>query len=108
MSDGLVVMVEFRLKPDGVDEFLGLVTANAQASVADEPGCRRFDVLTSADAPAELHLYEIYDDRAAFDHHLATPHYQLFKERSAALIASANVRLLDLAEHCKQAAGAAR
>ncbi|WP_191059513.1 putative quinol monooxygenase [Geminicoccus harenae] len=108
MSDGLVVMVEFRLKPAAVDEFRALVTANARASVTDEPGCRRFDVVTSPEDPTELLLYEIYDDQAAFDRHLETPHFLTFKERSADLVESSTVRLLELNEHCKPSQGAPR
>jgi quinol monooxygenase YgiN len=55
-----------------------------------------------------LLLYEIYDDRAAFERHLETPHFLAFKQRSAELVASSTVRLLELAEHCKPGAGALR
>ncbi len=108
MSDGLVVLVEFRLKPGSSQAFAELIGANARASVADEPGCRRFDIATSKDEPERLFLYEIYDDRAAFDHHVTTPHYLRFKEASAALIAGSTIHLLDLQENCKPAAGAGR
>ena len=51
--------------------FRQLIDENARASCRDEPGCRRFDVLrTAASDPDRILLYEIYDDRAAFDAHL--------------------------------------
>ncbi|WP_051329373.1 putative quinol monooxygenase [Geminicoccus roseus] len=107
MSQGLVVLVDFRIRPGSEQAFAELVGANARASVADEPGCRRFDVATSPDQPDRVFLYEIYDDRAAFDHHVTTPHYIRFKEGSASMVASSTVHLLDLSEHCKPSAGAA-
>jgi quinol monooxygenase YgiN len=108
MSDGLVVLVEFRLRPGSSQAFAELVGANAKASVADEPGCRRFDIATSAEEPDRLFLYEIYDDRAAFDHHVTTQHYLRFKEATAELITGSTVHLLDLRENCKPSEGAGR
>jgi quinol monooxygenase YgiN len=49
-------------------------SANATATREREPGCRQFDVCTSAD-DGLVFLYEVYDDRAAFDAHLAAPHF---------------------------------
>jgi quinol monooxygenase YgiN len=108
MSDGLVVLVEFRLKPGSSQAFAELIDANARDSVANEPGCRRFDIATSASEPERLFLYEIYDDRAAFDHHVATPHFLRFKEASAELITGSTIHLLDLQENCKPTKGADR
>lgn len=101
--DGLVVLVEFRLHPGMAATFRPIVLANARASVRDEPGCRRFDVLTPerGSDPDTFWLYEIYDDPAAFDAHLATPHFKAFAEASAPLIASRRVLRLDLAETAK-------
>ena len=41
----------------------------------DEPGCRRFDVVEPPGEADRILLYEIYDDRAAFEAHLKTPHF---------------------------------
>ena len=41
-------------------------------------------------------LYEIYDDRAAFEAHLKTTHFARFNEASAALVADKKVTELDL------------
>ncbi len=45
VMSGFVVIVDFRLKPGSRSAFRRLVDTNATASVRDEPGCRRFDVL---------------------------------------------------------------
>lgn len=108
MTDGLVVLVDFRLKPGSSRAFAALIEANARASVADEPGCRRFDIATTADDEDRVFLYEIYDDRAAFDHHVTTPHYAKFKGGSEALISTSSVHVLDLRENCKPSVGASR
>ena len=64
---------------------------NARASIRDEPGCRRFDVLEPAGEPDRIFLYEIYDDRAAFDAHVRSPHFQKFQAECGDLVAGKNV-----------------
>ena len=39
-------------------------------------------------------LYEVYDDEAAFDAHLQTPHLKTFRDGIEPLIVSRNVRRL--------------
>ena len=100
--DGFVILARFRVVPGARDAFLAAVGRNAAASVADEPGCRRFDVLTpdSGDAD-EVVLYEIYADAAAFDAHLRTPHYAAFRADTAALVRTGAVERFRLDEHAK-------
>ena len=98
MDRRLVVLVEFDLHPGKEPEFRRLVLENAAASLRDEPGCSRFDVLTPEGGPGErIVLYEIYDDAAAFDAHLATAHFAAFNEATAPLVASKTVRRLSFA-----------
>lgn len=81
------VCVTFTIKPGKRAAFLPLMLENARISLADEPGCRQFDVLTDPARPDEVFLYELYDDRAAFDAHLATPHFLRFRDAVAGMIA---------------------
>lgn len=92
-----VIVVEFSIHKGKMATFRQLMDANARASCRDEPGCRRFDVLTSAEDPDHILLYEIYDDRAAFDAHIKTPHFALFNRESAPLVADKKVREYALA-----------
>lgn len=85
---GFVIVVDFRLKPGGKSAFRRLIDENARASCRNEPGCRRFDVLELAAEADRIMLYEIYDDRAAFDAHVKTRHFAQFNEASAALVAT--------------------
>ena len=88
---GFVILVDFRLKAGSKAAFRRLIDENALASCRDEPGCRRFDVLETAGDADRILLYEIYDDRAAFDAHMRTRHFALFNEASAALVADKKV-----------------
>ena len=86
-----VIMVDFRLKRGAIGSFRRLIDDNARASALGEPGCRRFDVLTPKDEPDRIMLYEIYDDRAAFEAHLKTAHFASFNAESAALVSEKTV-----------------
>ena len=97
-----VIVVEFRIHSGKMAAFRRLMDENARASCRDEPGCRRFDVLTSDKDPDHILLYEIYDDRAAFEAHIKTPHFAIFNRESAPLVADKVVKEYALA--CEGAA----
>ncbi|MGY2049060.1 putative quinol monooxygenase [Methylobacterium sp. JK268] len=82
-----VVIAEFVVRPGCLDAFLDLARADARASVAHEPGCRTFDVAVSESDPLTVLFYEVYDDRAAFDAHLDTPHLAAFRAGFPTLVA---------------------
>jgi len=78
-SGSFVVIAEFDVKPDQMEAFLALAWDDADHSLADEPGCRQFDVAISETDPNSVVFYEVYDDRAAFDAHKETPHLARFR-----------------------------
>lgn len=100
---GFVITVDFVLKPGAMAAFRKLIDRNARDSCADEPGCRRFDVLVPTDSGDKVFLYEIYDDRAAFDAHLKTRHFEVFNHESEALVISKTVAQYNLACEGSQA-----
>jgi quinol monooxygenase YgiN len=91
-NGGFAITVAFELIEGTQAEFVRLVSENAALSVAREPDCLRFDVLTPLDGPSpHVLLYEVYTDRAAFDRHLASAHYLSFDLRARQLIRSKTV-----------------
>ena len=85
-----VVAVVFVAKPEHRADFRREMIANATASREREPGCRQFDVCESADG-SEIFLYEIYDDEAAFQAHLATDHYKRFNATTTPWVAEKRI-----------------
>ncbi len=73
-----VVTVLFEVEPASAESFVNRVRRQAEDSLAREPGCQRFDVCTNPDQPERVFLYEIYDNREAFDAHLASGHFKAF------------------------------
>lgn len=85
-NNAFVVIAEFQVKPDSLAAFLEAARDDALHSVADEPGCRQFDVICPEGSDDVVVFYEVYDSREAFDAHLETPHLGRFREAFPSLI----------------------
>jgi quinol monooxygenase YgiN len=90
-----IVVVDFTILPARVGAFRAAMIDNARASREREPGCRQFDVCADPAEPARIFLYEVYDDRAAFDAHLASPHFRAFDAKVAPWIGAKVVRAFE-------------
>ena len=69
-----------------MEPFKTATLANARASL-QEPGVVRFDVVQQQDDPARFVFVEVYRDAAAAAAHKETPHYQVWRDAVAAMMA---------------------
>ena len=92
-----VITVEFTIHAQHLGAFMPLVQENARISRETESGCKGFDVCRDPARPHCVFLYEVYDDRAAFEAHLATAHFKAFDAAAAAMVASKTVHVFELA-----------
>jgi (4S)-4-hydroxy-5-phosphonooxypentane-2,3-dione isomerase len=74
------LVVQMEVRPGRREEFLAGMSANAEASVRDEPGCLRFDVSSVEGDENRFVLYELYADAEAFAAHKASPHFARWRE----------------------------
>jgi (4S)-4-hydroxy-5-phosphonooxypentane-2,3-dione isomerase len=82
----LVVHVHARVRAEQVADFLTATQVNARASLA-EPGVLRFDVIQDEADPAHVVLVEVYRDADAAAAHKLTPHYAVWRDRVADMMA---------------------
>lgn len=76
-------MVRIPVKPEHRDEYLrGMIELDARASLENEPGCLRFDVMEDESEPNVVLLYEVYRDRAAFEEHGKSAHIARWRQHS--------------------------
>ncbi len=85
------LVVEFRIHAAFIEAFEQAIVENARASRETEPGCRQFDVCRDPADAALFFLYELYDDEAAIEAHLATPHFQQMNAATASWVESKKV-----------------
>jgi (4S)-4-hydroxy-5-phosphonooxypentane-2,3-dione isomerase len=87
MGEALVVVhVQVRVKPEGVDAFVRATRENAAHSL-EEPGVARFDVAQDAADPTRFVLVEAYRSAAAVAAHKETAHYRAWRDAVAELMA---------------------
>ncbi len=72
----LSLHVDIRIHPEKRAEFLAAITAQARATLRDEPGCLRFDVIEDVAEPDHFMFYEAYLDDDALAAHKAAPHFE--------------------------------
>ena len=82
----LIVHVHVHVKPDCIEAFKTATRLNARLSLL-EPGVLRFDVVQQTDAPAKFVLIEVYRDAAAAAAHKETPHYPVWRDTVAPMMA---------------------
>ena len=82
----LVVHVHVRIRPGRAEDFLAATLVNARASLG-EPGVLRFDVLQDQADPEHVVLVEVYRDDDAPAAHKLTPHYALWRDTVAEMMA---------------------
>ncbi len=82
----LVVHVHVRVRPGRVGDFLAATLVNAQASLG-EPGVLRFDVIQDQADPEHVVLTEVYRDDDASAAHKLTPHYAVWRDSVAEMMA---------------------
>lgn len=77
------MIVSLQVCPGKRAQFLTAIELNAAASVRDEPGCLRFDVMRDTADPDRFYFYEIYTDPAALEAHRAAPHFATWREAAS-------------------------
>ena len=81
------IFVTVKIKPELRARFLEAIEHDATASVRDEPGCLRFEVLQDTSDPDTYYFFEVYADSAALAGHRETPHYAVWSEASKEVLA---------------------
>ncbi len=93
-----VVTVDFLIKTNLIEQFRPLMLENARLSIELELGCKQFDVCFNSETPEECFLYEVYDDKSAFDTHLLMPHFKEFDSKVAKMLDNKAVKLFSLVQ----------
>ena len=93
-----VVTVRFEIIEQHAESFRLAILENARMSLQHVAGCHRFDVCFSEDG-RRCFLYELYTDRAAFDHHTTTRHFNRFNSVNTDMVASKQLETFVLSQN---------
>ncbi|MFT4014299.1 MAG: antibiotic biosynthesis monooxygenase [Paracoccus sp. (in: a-proteobacteria)] len=71
----LIQLVQIEVRPGARDAFIQAFRINYEGA-RTEPGNIRFDLLCDPEDENRFSVYEIFQDQAALEAHLTTPHYR--------------------------------
>ncbi len=86
----LINHVHIHVKPESVDAFREASKENARHSV-QEPGIAVFELLQQVDDPTRFLLIEVYREADSQSRHRETPHYAVWRDTVAGMMAEPRV-----------------
>jgi quinol monooxygenase YgiN len=96
VSPGMLVRIsEIGIDPAQLDAYNALLQEEAEASVRLEPGVISIFPMYQRDKPTEVRILEIYASRAAYESHIASPHFQKYKTTTLPMVRK--LKLVDMA-----------
>jgi alkylhydroperoxidase/carboxymuconolactone decarboxylase family protein YurZ/quinol monooxygenase YgiN len=92
--DMMVRISEIEILPQYLDEYNAILKEEAAASVEKEPGVITIFPMYKKDAPTEIRIVEIYQNKSSNQSHLKTPHFQHYKTTTLKMVKS--LKLIDM------------
>lgn len=84
----IVLFVDLDITPGRLGDFLARAAQHRDNVLKNEPGCQRFDISTPDEGENAVRLYEVYDDEAAFKHHMDTSYMAEYREDTGPMVAN--------------------
>lgn len=91
----IAITVFLEAHPEHTDALLAEIVENAGHS-RKEPGCRKWEYSRHLQDPLKFCLYEVYDDVAAMESHLASPHVKRWMEEAPKYFAAKTAGRFDI------------
>ncbi len=84
--ESIVRLSRIEVDPAQLPEYLALVTECGRESMAKEPGVYMMYSMQEKAHPERITILEIYADRAAYEHHIQTSHFQKYKRTTLEMV----------------------
>jgi quinol monooxygenase YgiN len=82
----VAVLASFHPKPGKFDQAETILKGMVKTTRA-EPGCRVYNLHRLTGDEPSLHIYEVYDDQAAVEHHRSMDYYKQYRATIPDLLA---------------------
>lgn len=86
--DMMIRIAEIEIIPEYLEEYKSILKEEAAASVKIEPGVIAIFPMFQQLNPTQIRLLEIYANKAAYQAHLKTPHFQHYKNSTLKMVKS--------------------
>ena len=89
----IVRIAELEIDPAQLDAYKLALKEEIETSIRVEPGVLTLYAVSLKDHPEQIRLFETYRDAAAYESHIQSPHFKIYKDRTRQM-----VKLLRLVE----------
>jgi quinol monooxygenase YgiN len=86
--DRVVRLAELHIDPDQLEQYKALLRDEVEASIRLEPGVLTLYAVSVKGDPAQIRIFEMYADVAAYEAHLQTPHFKTYKTSTQGMVKS--------------------
>jgi len=93
-EDMMVRISEIEILPEYLQEYNAILKEEASASVKLEPGVIAIFPMFKNETPTEIRIVEMYANKAAYQSHLKTPHFQHYKTNTLKMVKT--LKLVDM------------
>ena len=90
----MIRISEIQIDPNQLEQYRAILKEEAKESVKLEPGVIAIFPMYQREDDTEFRILEIYANRAAYEAHLKTPHFQKYKTATLRMVKS--LKLVDM------------
>lgn len=87
-SDGIVRLSKVEVYPEHLDEYIKYATEVGELSLRIEPGVLTMYAVSEKENPCKITILETYVSREAYDKHIASAHFQKYKQGTLHMVKS--------------------
>ena len=87
-ADGIVRLSKIEIYPQYLDEYIQYVTEVGEISLRTEPGVLTMYAVGEKENPCQITILETYASREAYDKHIASAHFQKYKQGTLHMVKS--------------------
>jgi quinol monooxygenase YgiN len=88
MQGRVVRLAELHIDPGQIEDYNAALREEIEASIRLEPGVLTLYAVSVKGDPAQIRIFEIYADQAAYEAHLQSPHFQKYKTGTQGMVRS--------------------
>lgn len=93
-TNRMIRISEIEIDSNYLEEYKAILKEEARASVKLEPGVICIYPVYQKENPAQIRILEIYANSEAYESHLKTPHFQIYKTTTLKMVRS--LKLIDM------------
>lgn len=87
-ADGIVRLSKIEVYPQHLDEYMKYATEVGEVSLCTEPGVLTMYAVGEKENPCKITILESYASRAAYEKHIASEHFQKYKQGTLHMVKS--------------------